>query len=298
MRIFLILLIVFLCFSCSNRGVRQNNIEQNNVPEEQPYAELPDLAETISRLFRETTGITSDRAAFVEDFWLWIFSEAGVPERIARSVAASALESPAFIMELLTVLQNDPYTFILVDKQHALPLDYEPDDLVPLRAGGAFRVTRDGMTLRRMAAASLQEMAAAAAADGVVLTVGSAYRSAAHQAQTFEHWVRVLGREEAERVSARPGHSQHQLGLVVDFYPINDSFADTPASRWLERNASRFGWSLSYPDGYEHITGYRWESWHYRYVGRDLAAFIDKYFEGIQQFALQFIRVWQNQAGE
>ena len=96
----------------------------------------------------------------------------------------------------------------------------------------------------------------------------------------------------------RSGKSQHQLGLVVDFAPISDSFAETKASEWLLRNASRFGWSLSFPDGYENVTGYRWESWHYRFVGKDLAVFIEKYFENIQQYALQFIHAWQDQATE
>jgi len=109
--------------------------------------------------------------------------------------------------------------------------------------------------------------------------------------------VKTYGKETADRESAQPGKSQHQLGLVVDFAPIDDAFAKTPASQWLLKNAGSFGFSLSFPDGYENITGYRWESWHYRYVGKDLAAFINKYFEGIQQYALQFIYAWQQQAG-
>ena len=257
---------------------------------------MPDLAEAIARFSREADNHADpDREAFVEDFWRWIGSEAGLPERFIRSIAASALDSPAFILELLAVLQQDPFTYRLVDKQHALPLDYEPGDLVPLRTGRGYRLSRDGDMLRGIAEEALHEMAAAAAADGIVLVVGSAYRSAARQAEIYAWQVRTFGQETADRQSARPGHSQHQLGMVVDFSPIDDSFALTPASEWLVRNASRFGWSLSYPDGYEHITGYRWESWHYRYVGRDLAVFIDTYFGGIQQFALQFINTWLQQ---
>ena len=238
-----------------------------------------------------------DREAFVQDFWRWIFGEAGIPERLAQGVISSALESPAFIMELLELLQQDPYTYRLVDKQTPLPLDYEPADLIPL-TGGTYRLGRDGLSLRRIAADSLREMASAAQAEGITLTVGSSYRSAAYQAQLYDQAVRNYGREAADRESAQPGKSQHQLGLTVDFSPIDDDFAKTPASQWLNRNASRFGWSLSYPDGFEEITGYRWESWHYRYVGRDLAIFIDKYFEGIQQYALQFINAWLAEADE
>ena len=288
-----------LFFSCSRAERQPFEIPAFEAAsnEELLSAELPDLAEAIARFSREIAVAEQDREAFVTDFWRWIFAEAGVPDLFARRVAASALESPAFIMELLEVLQQDPLTFFLVDKQHALPSGFEPDDLVPITPG-LLRVTRDGMLLRRNALDALYEMAIAAAADGITFTIGSAYRSYAHQTTTHAHWVRVLGREEAERVSARPGPSQHQLGMVVDFAPISDAFAETPASQWLVQNASRFGWSLSYPYNYEEVTGYRWESWHYRYVGRALAAFIDTYFGGIQQYALQFIQTWQKQIGD
>jgi D-alanyl-D-alanine carboxypeptidase len=127
------------------------------------------------------------------------------------------------------------------------------------------------------------------------LTASSAYRSFDYQTQVYNRNVREMGQEAADRESARPGHSQHQTGLVVDFGSIDDSFAATAAGRWMTVNASRFGWSLSYPNGYEAVTGYRWESWHYRYVGKDLAAFIDKYFNGIQQYALRFLYEWEQE---
>ena len=148
--------------------------------------------------------------------------------------------------------------------------------------------------LRREAAESLEVMAAAARFDGVTLIVSSAYRSYDYQEQVYNRIVREMGREAADRESARPGHSQHQTGLVVDFGSIDDSFALTAAGRWMAANAPRFGWSLSYPDGYEALTGYRWESWHYRYVGANLAGFIEHYFDGIQQYALRFLYEWEN----
>ena len=288
-----ILLIGFFCFFYSKPDEERSRPLARQIPPSEGSPQ--DLAEAITLYSQETVEADPDREAFVEDFWRWIFGEAGIPERIARKVAASALESPAFVMELLEVLQSDPYTYRLVDKQNALPFDYEPDDLVSL-TGGTYRLGREGLTLRKIAAEALDEMAAAATAEGVVLTIGSAYRSAAYQAQVYEREVSAYGRETADRQSARPGNSQHQLGLIVDFAPIDDAFAGTPTSQWLLRNASRFGFSLSYPNGYEEVTGYRWESWHYRYVGRDLAAFIDTYFDGIQQYALLFIQAWQEQA--
>jgi D-alanyl-D-alanine carboxypeptidase len=147
--------------------------------------------------------------------------------------------------------------------------------------------------LRRSAAEALEAMAAAARAEGISLIASSTYRSYDYQVEVYARNVREDGQEAADRVSARPGHSQHQTGLVVDFGSIDDSFAETRAGRWILANGSRFGWSLSFPPGYEAITGYQWESWHYRYVGPELASFIDTYFGSIQQYALQFLYEWE-----
>lgn len=201
------------------------------------------------------------------------------------------LSSNNFKNILENILQDDLYLWILVDKEHSLPEDYEPDDLVELK-NASYTVNRTGMFLREKAALSLEEMAAAAEAYGITLLASSAYRSYDYQQQVYTRNVTQMGQEAADRESARPGHSQHQLGLVIDFGSITDAFADTAQGIWLAANASRFGWSLSFPDGYEEITGYRWESWHYRYTGVKLAEFIDTYFDGIQHYALRFLHEW------
>ncbi|WP_223292623.1 M15 family metallopeptidase [Breznakiella homolactica] len=220
-----------------------------------------------------------------------ILEAAAIPGALARSVMDEAAAGPSFILDLLTAIEGDPYLWILVDKKHALPPGYEPDDLVEL-TGPSYLVNRKGLLLRSPAAESLEEMAAAARAEGVTLIASSTYRSYTYQEEVYARNVRQSGQETADRESARPGHSQHQLGLVVDFGSIDDSFAVTKAGRWMVDNAGRFGWSISFPQGYEAVTGYRWESWHYRYVGRELNYFIDTYFGGIQQYALQFLHEW------
>jgi D-alanyl-D-alanine carboxypeptidase len=213
---------------------------------------------------------------------------AELPDALIMSIQPFLTENSIFIADLQNCLKMDRHLWELVDKQHPLSPDYTPPDLVVL-ANGEYLVNREGMMLREVAAASLNEMAAAARADGLTLIASSTYRSYSYQEEVYNRNVRELGREAADRESARPGHSQHQTGLVVDFGSIDDSFALTGAGRWMAANASRFGWSLSFPDGYEAVTGYRWESWHFRYVGRELAAFIDNYFGGIQQYSLRFL---------
>ena len=225
-----------------------------------------------------------------------VMADAELPEFLGRRLLAQSAADGAFFADLAACLAGDRHLRELVDKQHPLPAGYAPSDLVTL-AGCSFLVNRAGMSLRRAAAAALEEMAAAARADGVTLVVSSAYRSYDYQAEVYGRVVREMGQEAADRESARPGHSQHQSGLVADFSSIDDTFAQTAAGRWMTANASRFGWSLSYPAGYEEVTGYRWESWHFRYVGKDLAAFIDQYFDGIQQYALRFLHEWNARYG-
>jgi D-alanyl-D-alanine carboxypeptidase len=229
--------------------------------------------------------------AVFDNFLTRLLEEAEIPPDMARRIEEAAVGGPALILDLLTCLNGDPYLWTLVDKAHALGEGYVPADLAEL-TGGAYAVNRRGLLLRTAAVEALEEMAAAARTEGITLLASSAYRSYDYQVEVYNRNVRESGQETADRESARPGHSQHQLGLVVDFGSIDDSFAGTAAGRWMAKNSGRFGWSLSFPQGYEALTGYRWESWHYRYVGRDLCAFIDTYFDGIQQYALQFINAW------
>ena len=220
-------------------------------------------------------------------------SNSKIPGQISDKIIENITEDGGFISDLQIIIELDHGLWILVDKEHALAREFEPNDLVVLRSA-SYTVNDNNLLLRRAAAASLEEMAVAARAERIVLVISYAYRSFARQTQSYEMHVRNWGQREADRFSARPGHSQHQLGTVVDFDSVTDAFARTPQGRWLVSNASRFGWSLSYPDGYEAITGYKWESWHYRYVGIEVADFIDKYFNGIQQYALKFIYEYIN----
>lgn len=167
-----------------------------------------------------------------------------------------------------------------VTRDRALPDGYEPPDLT--RAAGR--------PVRQIVLADLRSMIDAAAVDGVELAMISAYRSPSEQAAAFESSVwRAIGRAggssdraEAETRAARfvapPGHSQHQLGTAVDFssqeigYAIQPAFDDTAASRWLAARGWEFGFVLPYPRDKEEQTGYVYEPWHWRWIGRGLAA--------------------------
>ena len=145
---------------------------------------------------------------------------------------------------------------IIANKTYALPADYAPD--VDPEAQAAF-----------------DDMAAAAQAEGLNLFVVSGYRSYDYQSTLYDSYVAQYGQEAADRFSARPGHSEHQTGLAFDVNTIDDSFADTPEYEWLKEHCVEYGFIIRYPDGKESVTGYKFEPWHIRYLGKDTAKAVD-----------------------
>ena len=181
---------------------------------------------------------------------------------------------------------------VLVDRSHTLPPDYVPDDLIPLWAYGIPTLGGGEMLLRREAAKHLSLLVEAAAVGGEELVVASAYRSYADQQGSYARLTSIYGTEAGE-MSAYPGHSQHQLGTAVDFtnaaasYEIWQYFGETSASWWLRAHAPEFGFVLAYPPGKETETGYRWEPWHYRYVGAKNAKRLEESGMNLQAFLMR-----------
>ena len=154
---------------------------------------------------------------------------------------------------------------VLVNKKHCLaPLSFVPPDLV----------TTHGATLSAKAAGSFNAMFAAAAAAGQPFTISSSYRSYQTQVSTYSHWVSVNGQAGADTVSARPGFSEHQTGFVIDVGAGGcnlNCFGGTTQYQWFQENAAQYGFIQRYYGGFEAITGYASEEWHYRYVGTAVA---------------------------
>ena len=199
-----------------------------------------------------------------------------------------------FLADLQRVLEADTDNLLtLVDKQHYLAADFVPSDIVALKSNDFYLLNRNDLSLRLPVEQAVRKMASAAKKEGINLVVSSTYRSYDYQKNLYERNVRQLGKEVADRESAPPGASQHQLGVAVDFGSITDDFAQTKQGRWLAENAGDYGWSLSFPDGYEDVTGYRWECWHYRYIGVTAVEFQKKWFSDVQQFMLEFIHAWK-----
>lgn len=158
-------------------------------------------------------------------------------------------------------------TNVVVNKKNCFsPIDWAPSDLVDV--GG-------GHHLRAVAAQAYKEMRASAQKDGIDFWPSSAYRSYKTQQSTYQYWVRVNGSASvADTVSARAGFSEHQTGLAVDFQISNcmlECFTNKSAYHWLVKNADKFGFIQRYQVGTSHITGYSAESWHWRFVGVEIA---------------------------
>lgn len=200
------------------------------------------------------------------------------------------LSRPEVFLDLIEQALALRYEYtVLVDKQHGLDPDFAPDDLVPLTDYPSLRRTRDDLALSRSIMPMALAMQEAARQDGVQLIYASTYRSYRYQTGLFQTWVNRLGKEEAERVSARAGHSQHQLGTVIDFSPISQVFSGTKDYEWLRNNAHRYGFSLSYPADLENITGYTYESWHWRYIAMPGIRLQREFFDDVQQYYLHFL---------
>jgi zinc D-Ala-D-Ala carboxypeptidase len=210
---------------------------------------------------------------------------AQLPQAAREQVTAR----PAEFLELMRgVLLGPADLLVLVDKTRGLDPGFVPPDLVAL-SRYPVRTGRQGLQLRAVLIPDLVAMAEAASAAGAPLVVSSAWRSFEYQQQLLERALATQSREEALRTLAPPGHSQHQLGTAMDFGSIDLSFARTPAGKWLAGNAWRHGFSLSYPEGLEWLTGYSWEPWHYRYVGKPAARLVEEFFAGRQQEFLEYV---------
>lgn len=142
---------------------------------------------------------------------------------------------------------------LIANKTYALPPDYNPGT-------------------DPTAAAALDEMFKAASRDGISLWIASGFRSYERQQTLYNNYVAADGKAEADRYSARPGHSEHQTGLAFDLNSLDVSFGQTPEGVWLKNNCYKYGFIIRYPQEKEAVTGYMYEPWHVRYLGKDIAA--------------------------
>lgn len=158
----------------------------------------------------------------------------------------------------------------IVNKYYQLEEDFEPNNLTAIDSKYA---RNNSQLLQKEATEAFNQMCSDAKLENISLYSGSAYRSYEYQSTLYNNYIKKDGLTAAETYSARPGYSEHQLGLAVDIMNGNWSYVskDNIEYSWLQANSYKYGFILRYPENKEYITGYMFEPWHYRYLGKELA---------------------------
>ena len=155
---------------------------------------------------------------------------------------------------------------LIVNKTYNIPASYQPINPEEKVTG-----ERCNNCLEKEVMDAFNLMQSDAKSIGLNIYIASGYRSYTYQEKLYNNYTAVSGIEGADTYSARAGHSEHQTGLCFDLNNIDDSFANTDEGKWINDNAYLYGFIIRYPKGKEELTGYQYESWHLRYVGKDLA---------------------------
>lgn len=160
---------------------------------------------------------------------------------------------------------------ILVNKFNYLSSDYEPDGLSNISLSYAY----SGHKAIKEVNDAYIDMARQAKEVGISLLVNSSYRNYQKQADIYKEFYLSEGKSYADNYAAREGHSEHQTGLCLDIFTngvsTTENFDESDAFKWLSENAHKYGFILRYPEGKEYLTGFNYESWHYRYLGEEVA---------------------------
>lgn len=180
--------------------------------------------------------------------------------------------------------------YTLVNKFYYLDENFSPDDIVSTEP----KYSRDTAKLNKTAYENFVKMADAASKDGLTIKITTAYRNYNFQSILYNNYVKSDGVKAADTYSARPGYSEHQLGYSADLTNGNnvsfDDFETTKEFEWLSENAYKYGFILRFPKGKDYLTGYKYESWHYRYVGLDIAKYIYENDITYEEYYAYFLR--------
>lgn len=170
----------------------------------------------------------------------------------------------------IQTIENPNNILVVVNKNNMLPIDYIPSQLEMINVEFA----NEGKFLVHEARVAFENLSRDAKVLGYQIIAVSAYRDYTYQEKLYQNYVDTKGKEYADNCSARPGHSEHQTGLAVDVMGSNqdyDLFEESLEFLWMKENAHKYGFILRYPKGKEKRTGFKYEPWHYRYVGIDIA---------------------------
>jgi len=205
-----------------------------------------------------------------------------IEETTEDDVEEDLLAGTTYTVDGKTMVKNTDDILVLVNKNRNLPADYKPNDLVIPNVRFSFEENIEKKYMRKEAAQALEELFNEAEKSGIYLYAVSGFRSYERQKYLFDYRAARDGFEEANKLTAYPGQSEHQTGLAMDIsceslgFDLRQEFEQTAEGKWLKENAHKYGFIIRYPKGAEDITGYSYEPWHVRYVGKETA---DKIYE-------------------
>lgn len=188
------------------------------------------------------------------------------------------------------IIKNIDSKLVLVNKERNLPSDYIPEDLIVPNVPFSFEGDDPKKKIIKEAADALESLFQAGKKDNVDLFAVSGYRSYKRQKAIFDWRASRHGEEVVNQTTAYPGQSEHQTGLAMDVtchdvrYELTQKFGETKEGKWLKENAHKYGFIIRYPKGKEEITGYSYEPWHIRYVGKEVSQSIYKNNITLEEF--------------
>ncbi len=254
--------------------ILKDNLNEEQISKVLTYEYNEFIPEFITKpyfMFKNLDGYLSQVITKDQDFFKYHGTDGYDYGKIIQSVNVHTIND--FYEETHDTNLDDGYA-ILVNKYYKLDSSYIPDDLVSIpwkyRLGGE----NDQKQVRKEVYDAYLAMWESAYSEGIYLLVDSGFRTYKSQQEVYDMYAQ-RGIKYADSIAARPGFSEHQTGLSLDIYSKEcasaSKFKDSKTYAWLIQNAHKFGFILRYPENKEDITGYNYESWHYRYLGVELA---------------------------
>ena len=223
-----------------------------------------------------------DRVHYLEEFFSYDFAKLENYDRYVVYSDETGEDEIDTILAINLNLDKPDYEYyevvsdfsldMLVNKHRRLEEDFAPPDLTEIE--GEY-TSEEGLTCSRLALNAFKELYKAASNEGYSLIINSAYRSYQDQTDIMNLYLNYYGQAYVDKYVALPGYSEHQTGLAFDIGSRNTSvYANSKEYVWMKDNAYKYGFIMRYDERYEDLTGFRKESWHYRYVGKEIAKYV------------------------
>ncbi len=274
-------------------------VEDIKEPKEEVIEEKPEVVDNNQQI------INALRSEYYNDLIQYDYLRYFVAEKIERYVDYKLEHPDKSFIDVIThvnigldksfytnikIIDNPHCLTALVNKYNAVTEDFVPQNLQAISS----QYASGTQLLIQFAKEAYENMAYAASKEGIKLTALSTYRS--YDSQYKNYWSKVtVSRPQwhVDLFNARPGHSEHTLGLAVDINSFDQSFENTKAFKWLIENAHKYGFVLRYPKGKSHITGYNYEPWHYRFLGEELAKLVNESGLTYDEYYVRYIKEYE-----